>query len=39
MKLKKNKINSKKIFKLHLIKSKTYEQPMKKKTFTKHSYS
>jgi ribosomal protein S2 len=33
MKLIKNKINSKKIFKLHLIKSKTYEQPMKKKTF------
>lgn len=33
MKLIKNKINSKKIFKLHLIKSKTYEQSMKKKTF------
>jgi ribosomal protein S2 len=33
MKLIKNKINSKKIFKLHLIKSKTYEQPIKKKTF------
>jgi ribosomal protein S2 len=33
MKLVKNKINSKKIFKLHLIKSKTYEQPMKKKMF------
>lgn len=33
MKLIKNKINSKKIFKLHLIKSKIYEQPMKKKTF------
>nr|YP_010377359.1 ribosomal protein S2 [Nitzschia dissipata]QYB23046.1 ribosomal protein S2 [Nitzschia dissipata] len=32
MKLIKNKINSKKIFELHLIKSKTYEQPMKKKT-------
>ena len=33
MKLIKNKINSKKIFKLHLIKSKIYEQPLKKKTF------
>ena len=33
MKLIKNKINSKKIFKLHVIKSKTYEQPIKKKTF------
>jgi len=33
MKLIKNKINSKKIFKLHLINSKTYEQPMKKKMF------
>lgn len=33
MKLIKNKINSKKIIKLHLIKSKTYEQPIKKKTF------
>lgn len=32
MKLIKNKLNSKKIFELHLIKSKTYEQPMKKKT-------
>ena len=30
MKLIKNKINSSKIFKLHLIKSKTYEQPTKK---------
>jgi ribosomal protein S2 len=33
MKLIKNKLNSKKIFELHLIKAKTYEQPMKKKTF------
>lgn len=33
MKLIKSKIHSRKIFKLHLIKSKTYEQPMKKKTF------
>lgn len=32
MKLIKNKINSKKIFEIHLIKSKTYEQPVKKKT-------
>ena len=33
MKLSKKKINSKKIFELHLIKSKIYEQPVKKKNF------